>query len=262
MKKIFKLIFVLLLIVSSAMAQDKSKYNILLTGASFASPQNGWFEIACQHLNAKPINRAIGGESIANTANRMIDSTLYSVEELDNLDAFVIMQVHNRDVFDNSQLVENYQDYATPFDRSNYAKAFDYVIKRYITECYNLKDNPKSKYYGSKSGKPVMIVLCTNWHDARITYNTSVRQLAEKWGFPLVEFDKYIGFSKNNPHPVTGEQQSLLFATDTQTIEGTKYGQHPYRGTDQYIQQLMASIFTDVMRKILPLEDISNTKIE
>ena len=254
-KNILKLTIVLLLACNNITAQETSQYNILLTGASFASPQNGWFEIACQHLNATPINRAVGGEAIANTANRMIDSTLYTVEELDKLDAFVIMQVHNRDVFDNSQLKKNYKDYETPFDRGNYAKAYDYVIKRYITECYELKDNPKSKYYGTKSGKPVMIVLCTNWHDGRIIYNTSIRQLAEKWGLPLVEFDKYIGFSKNNPHPVTGEQQSLLFATDTQTIEGTKYGLHPYRGTDQYIQQLMAAIFADEMIKVLPLND-------
>lgn len=259
MKKstIWLLVFILYVASTGLYAQNnkielKNKYNILLTGASFASSFNGWFEIGCKELNATPVNRAIGGESIANTANRMIDSTLYSTQELDDMDAFVIMQVHNRDAFDESQLKVNYKDYETPFDRSNYAKAFDYVIKRYITECYELKDNSSSKYYGTKSGKPVVIVLCTNWHDARITYNTSIRQLADKWGFPLVEFDKYIGFSKNVSHPVTGEQTSLLFATDTQTIEGTKYGQHQERGEDKYIQQRMASIFVDLMKKILP----------
>ena len=239
---------------------ETQKYNILLTGASFASPQNGWFELGCEELDATPINRAVGGESIANTANRMIDGTLYTMQELDNMDAFVIMQVHNRDAFDESQLKSNYKDYKTPFDRDNYAKAFDYVIKRYITECYELKDNPKSQYYGSKSGKPVVIVLCTNWHDARITYNTSIRQLANKWGLPLVEFDKYIGFSKNVPHPVTGEQTSLLFATDTQTIEGTKYGLHPDRGHDKYIQQRMAAIYVDLMKKVLPTKEKAETK--
>lgn len=254
MKKLFfGIIFLFLFLNGQAVAQEKpTEYSILLTGASFASPQNGWFEIGCRHLNACPINRAVGGESIVNTAHRMIDSTLYSFDEFDKLDALVIMQVHNRDVFDESQLLPDYKEYVTPFDRSNYARVFDYVIKRYISECYELKDNPQSKYYGTKSGKPAVIVLCTDWHDARVTYNTAIRKLAAKWGLPLVEFDRYIGFSKNCPHPVTGQQFSLLYSKDSQTIEGTKYGWHPDRGEDKYIQQRMAAVFTDLMRKVLP----------
>lgn len=254
---LFILTFFSFLLSGKGTAQENStKYNILVTGASFASPQNGWFEIGCRHLNARAINRAVGGESIANTANKMEDGTLYSFEEFDNLDALVIMHVHNRDVFDESQILPNYKDYTTPFDRTNYAKIFDYVIKRYISECYELKNNPQSKYYGTKTGKPAVIILCTDWHDARTTYNTSIRKLAAKWGLPLVEFDKYIGFSKNTPHPVTGQQQSLLYSNDTQTIEGTKYGWHPNRGEDKYIQQRMAAIFAEVMRKVLPVKQL------
>lgn len=230
------------------------KYTILLTGASFASSQNTWFEMGCRSLNAEPLNKAVGGEAIANTANRMNDTTLYSAEELDKIDAFVIMQVHDRDVFDESQLLLNYKDYITPFDKSNYAAAYDYVIKRYLSECYELRNNPKSRYYKTKSGKPAVIVLCTNWHDARTIYNTSIRKLTQKWGLPLVEFDKYIGFSKNATHPVTGEQQSLLYAKDTQIIDGVLYGWHPLRGENEYIQQRMAAIFADLMRKVLPLK--------
>lgn len=252
---LFLCLLVSISIGSKVAAQETDKaYHILLTGASFASSHNGWFEIGCRHLNANAINRAVGGESIANTANRMIEGTLWSFEEFDKLDALVIMSVHNRDVFDPSQLLPDYKDYETPFDRSNYARVFDYVIKRYISDCYALKDNPQSAYYGTKAGKPAVIVLCTDWHDARTTYNTSVRKLAQKWGLPLVEFDTYIGFSKNSPHPVTGKQQSLLYAKDDQTIEGTKYGWHPDRGEDQYIQQRMAAIFVDLMKKVLPLK--------
>ncbi|MBB4034973.1 hypothetical protein GGR21_000860 [Dysgonomonas hofstadii] len=253
-KLIFISIFLLSFLNGHALLQDSTQYTILLTGASFASPQNGWFEIGCRKLKARPVNRAIGGESIANTANRMIDGTLYSFEELDNIDALVIMQVHNRNVFDESQLLSKYTDYPVPFDRSNYAAAYDYVIKRYISECYELKNNQESKYYGTKSGKPAVIILCTDWHDGRIIYNTSVRRLASKWGLPLVEFDTSIGFSKGSPHPVTGEQQSLLHAKDTQTIDGVKYGWHPNRGEDKYIQQRMAAIFTDLMKKVLPIK--------
>lgn len=237
-------------------AQDAvkpKKYTILLTGASFASANNGWFELACDSLNAEALNRAVGGEAIANTANRMQDGTLYSKDELERIDALVIMQVHNRDVFDESQLKERYQDYAVPFDRSNYAAAYDYVIKRYLSECYQLKFDEHSRYYRTPGGKPVLIVLCTDWHDGRTVYNESIRKLAVKWGFPLVEFDANIGFSKNNIHPVTGEQISLLYAKDKQTIDGVSFGWHPYPGRKQYIQQRMAAIFLAVMKRVLPL---------
>ncbi|WP_308502002.1 DUF5040 domain-containing protein [uncultured Alistipes sp.] len=254
MKKwLLSLLLLLFVLPGRAASPDSLKYTILLSGASFAVSQNGWFEIACRELGARPLNRAIGGESIADTANRMADGTLWSAEELDAMDAFVIMQVHNRDVFNPGGLKERYTDYAVPFDRSNYAAAFDYVIKRYITACYELKDNPASKYYGTPAGKPAVIVLCTDWHDGRVLYNDSVRRLAAKWGLPLVEFDRWIGFSRNTPHPVTGTQTSLLHAQDTQTIEGVTYGWHPQRGEDKYIQQRMAAIFVETMRRILPL---------
>lgn len=162
MKKLLTLLLALPLLWGHAAAQENAKYTILLTGASFASPQNGWFEIGCRQLDARALNRAIGGESIADTANRMAEGTLWNAGELDEMDALVIMQVHNRDVSATGGLKEKYTDYTTPFDRSNYAAAFDYVIKRYQSECYALKDDPKSKYYGTKSGKPAVIVLCTD----------------------------------------------------------------------------------------------------
>ncbi len=254
-----KLVLVLLtfIVITPLFCQEKTsacKYTLLLTGASFASPGNGWFELGCEKLDAVCLNRAIDGEAIANTANRMIDGTLYSPEELENIDALVIMQVHDKDVFEDSMLKAKYTDYPIPFDRSNYAAAYDYVIKRYITECYNLQFDEKSRYYGNKTGKPAVIVLCTHWHDARTQLNSSIRQLAAKWGLPLVEFDKNIGFSKVVPHPVTGEQISLIYAQDSQMTDGVKYGWHPKRGKDQYIQQRMASIFVDVMKRILPVK--------
>lgn len=240
-----------------AMAAEEAPapVEILLTGASFASPQNTWFEMGCRSLGARPINRAVGGEAIADTANRMAAGKLYSKAELEEIDALVIMQVHERDVFDPSQLKPAWTDYSTPFDRSNYAAAFDYVIKRYIAECYALRDEPTSRYHKTKAGKPAVIVLCTHWHDARVVYNTSVRQLANKWGLPLVEFDKYIGFSKNTPHPVTGEQVSLLYSTDKQVADGVTYGWHPARGENSHVQQRMAAIFADLMSRILLVPD-------
>lgn len=250
MKKLFLFIFLFVLVCVSA----QEKYNILMTGASFASYENGWFELGCKELNAVPLNKAVGAQAIADAANKMNEGTLYSKEELEIADAFVIMHVHNMDVFENSELKENYTDYKVPFDRSNYAAAYDYVIKRYISDCYNLKFDKDSKYYNTQSGKPVIIILSTHWHDARPIYNESVRLLAQKWGFPVIEFDKNIGFSRNTPHPVNKLQMSRLYADDnTETIDGVVYGWHQLRGEDKFIQQHMAAIFVDTMKKVLPL---------
>lgn len=256
MKRIQTLLLLLVAFTLSLTAQEPSRkhYTFLLSGASFASPNNGWFEVGCDLMDAKAINRAIGGEAIADAANHMIDGSLYSPEELEETDALIIMHVHDRDVFDESGLKAGYTDYSTPFDRSNYATAFDYVIKRYLTECYNLKDNANSQYYNTKSGKPAVVVLCTDWHDGRTTYNQSVRKLAAKWGFPLVEFDKLIGFSKQAIHPVTGKQVSFLYTDDQQKIEGEDFGWHPENGTDKYLQRRMGAIFADTMRKIFPIK--------
>ena len=61
MKKTFLTVLLFYIFTGIAVAQNLSKtteYKILLTGASFASPQNGWFEIGCRKLNAEAINRA------------------------------------------------------------------------------------------------------------------------------------------------------------------------------------------------------------
>lgn len=236
---------------SFAQENKKKSYTFLLSGASFAAEVNGWFEIGCERLDATALNRAKGGTAIADMANQMNGETLYSTEELDELDALIIMHVVDKDVYNEEELKDSYKDYKVPFDRSNYAAAFDYVIKRYISDCYNLKYNESSKYYNTENGKPAVIVLTTNWHDGRELYNDSVRILAKKWGLPLVEFDKYIGFSKETLHPVTGKHISLLYAKDKMTVRnGDVHGWHPLRGKEEYIQKRMASIFVAKMRQI------------
>ena len=95
-----------------------------------------------------------------------------------------------------------------------------------------------------------MIVFCTHWNDSRKIYNTSIRRLSEKWGIPVVEFDKYIGFSSNHKHPVTGDSFSLIFTDDNQVVHDRMQGWHPRHGENSYIQRRMAAIFADTMRKI------------
>ena len=198
-----------------SMSDEKKKLTVLLSGASFASVDNGWFELGCEALRAKGINRAIGGEAIADVANRMSRGDLYSREELDEVDVFVIMQVHNRDVYAPNELKKDYHEYALPFTRGNYAAAFDYVIKKYISDCYQLQFDKGSKYYGVKGGKPAVILLCT------------------------VE------------HPETHRQTSTLFADDTECIDGVEYGWHPNRGKDCYIQNRMAAVFVAQIQSLV-----------
>jgi len=116
----------------------------------------------------------------------MVEGTLYTVEELEDIEALVIMQVHDRNVFDGFGLRSGLDEYETPLARDDYTGAFDYVIRRYIADCYLLKDNPESKYYHVPGGKPAVIILSTHWHDAREAYNGSVRKLAANGVFHLL----------------------------------------------------------------------------
>lgn len=253
MKKIYILILILCCWAECSMGQTaKKELTILLSGASFASPDNGWFEQGCETLHAIGINRAIGGEAIADAANKMSKGELYSPKELDDIDIFVIMHVHNKDVYEERQLKVDYRDYSLPFTRENYAAAFDYVIKRYLSDCYRLQFEKTSKYYGVKGGKPSVIILCTHWHDARTVYNRTVRTLANKWGFPLIKFDEKIGFTHSVVHPETHQPFSILYADDTEKIGETVHGWHPKRGKDQFVQQRMAAIFVDMIRSLTP----------
>ena len=75
------------------------------------------FEVAAHDLGMHPVyldptGSQIGKkESIADTANRMAEGTLWNAGELDEMDALVIMQVHNRDVSATGGLKEKYTDY-------------------------------------------------------------------------------------------------------------------------------------------------------
>jgi len=253
MKKIY--IFLLGLICSFSVFSAESKYHFMLTGASFAVPENGWFELSCKAFDAEAINKSVSGEAIYHTANRMATNTFYSTAELERTDAFIIMQVHNQNVADDTWLKEDYTQYTIP--TTNYAVAYDYVIKKYKDDCYKLKDDPTSKYYGTANGKPAVIVLCTHWHDARTTYNSAIRVLAQKWNLPLVEWDTNIGFTKDVLE--NGVQPSLQYAKDTEVINGVTYAWHPLRGQEQPIQKKLSAVFNAAMEQIVGVIPVSAT---
>lgn len=226
--------------------------NILLTGASFASPSNEWFGYVCKNLNVTGYNKAVSGETMQHTSQKIHDGILYSQTEFEDFDVFLIFHSHNQAVNNTANIKTDYNDYTFPItDRS---AQWDYVLKKYAADCYAARLNPDSRWYGTKYGKPYMVVVCTHWHDARTTFNDSIRELQKKWGFILCEFDTRIGFSKNQVHPVTGEQVSILHCDnpsgDTEVINGVTYGWHPTRNKGAWIQHQMASIVESAIRNL------------
>lgn len=210
--------------------------SLCIVGASFAYPENCWFEMACERLNLKPINKAISGTDIIDTAQSMKDNTLFTREELDSFATFVIMHTHNYDICSEVGV------------HAPFAAAYDYVIRGYIAMCQALENNSDSKWYGVEGGKPVDILICTHWHNARKYFNRSVREFAKKWDcVRLCKFDEQIGFTMDKPDAKTGKQISVFFAhpdaNATEIIDGVEYGWHLKRGRDSEIQQRMADIF-------------------
>lgn len=238
----------LLSFAALAVQAQNYDHHFLLAGASFAVPENGWFELVCDAFNAEPLNKAVGGDAIKHTASDMFLDRFYTTEELDRIDAFIIMHVHNQDVASTNGIKENYEEY-TYDEIQQYNTAYDYVIKRYKADCYNLKFNPESRYYQTENGKPATIILCTHWHDSRITYNQSIRTLAERWQLPLVEWDENIGFTRKVVD-ADGRQPSIKYAADTEKIYDITFGWHPMRGKEQYIQQKMASICMEKLTEL------------
>ncbi|MDR0713551.1 MAG: DUF5040 domain-containing protein, partial [Bacteroidales bacterium] len=181
-----KRLILIFLVAFHAMQTNAEDYDPLffITGASFAVPENGWFEIVSEAFGAQAINRAVENEAIMQTAVKMYNGTLYSQEELEQIDAFIIMHVHNKNVANTEWIKEDYNEYTLSTLSANYSVAYDYVIKKYKDDCRSLKDNPASAYYGSEDGKPAVIFLCTHWHDSRTTYNPDIRTLAQRWNLP------------------------------------------------------------------------------
>lgn len=248
--------------------------SILGFGASFmrgnatgAGSNNSWLHILADSLGCTAINDALGGSNIMYHANRLFNSQIYTDSQVDNIDAIVIMHAHDKDVFTLpsefvNYSVEDYESNVLPFATTTgaaendvvYAKAFDYVIKKIFSINFSHKYDTlymdsMAQYVGTNYFKPTQILLVTHWHDQREVYNKSVRKLASKWGFPLIQLDKKIGFTKNNNNPAFKNQPSLEFvgniggASPVEKISGVAYGWHPMCGNNEvFIQRKIAAI--------------------
>lgn len=144
-----------------------------------------------------------------------------------------------------------------------YAAGYDYLLKKYALDCYNLRLNPDSKYYGTKSGKPVVIVCTTQWHDGYVRFNDSVKIMAKRHGAIVCNVADNVGFSYLQIDPTNDDSirwgalhcnnAAIGSGNDTETIpiHGVMYtdmGWHPTRQWDSYIQMKRAQILAETMR--------------
>lgn len=144
-----------------------------------------------------------------------------------------------------------------------YAAGYDYLLKKYALDCYNLRLNPDSKYYGTKSGKPVVIVCTTQWHDGYVRFNDSVKIMAKRHGAIVCNVADNVGFSYLQTDPTNDDSirwgalhcnnAAIGSDNDAETIpiHGVMYtdmGWHPTRQWDSYIQMKRAQILAETMR--------------
>lgn len=254
--------------------EDKFKNNlaakgILLLGASFSYSGNVWFANACDKLGVNGINQSVSGSSILNDANRLINGELFT--DIEDFDILAIMHVLNYTVTNlGDRASYTWQDYEADADFVAAAQndtrssewlscAFDYVLKKYAYLCYQRKEVTTSKWYGTPYGKPVIVAICSSWHDVRQYYNNSAKALCEKWGYHFIDIASQIGFSCQTLSPATGEQPSIMYAHDTQSVSFTMgeqtvtqtVGWHPLRSTtNTYTQDRISEIFANEVAKL------------
>lgn len=258
---------------------------ILLSGASIACDQNGFFEYACKKLDLQGTNVSIPSVNAMWLANELFSNGSAYNEH----DVLLLSHTHNYDVFTLPNIaanwnVDDYETYVIPYTGNStvssqptygfladteynidgeqitftanelYAMAFDYIIKKWSKLCYSLKGTPG---YDAKHGKPIQIALFTFWHDARPTYNMTIRQLSVKWNIPLIADDEQIGFTKDIKNPETNNSYSLLYISDewadTYTLveyPRQNFATHPYKVKDtQYWSQWQSG---DIQLEYLP----------
>ena len=252
-----------LLLCSCNVFEDTNDYIdshtvVAAMGASLMSPDNNWFIDACTMLECGAYNKAICGTKPVDYAEKLWKNSYCTEAEFDNIDILAIQFANAGDVFTCDDFKEKSADYTkgfnrfskeNPFSIYNNAQLLAYILKFWQEKCQNQKYHSSSKWFNSTEGKPFKVILVTHWHDARTSYNESIRKLAKKWNIQVCEFDTNIGFSKNEPL-ADGTQPSVAYARDTEVIDNIVYGWHPLVGKEgTEIQARMANIFAETLLK-------------
>ena len=235
-------------------APDDNKHIVVATmGASLMSPSNGWVEMACEQLHVTCLNKAVSSRMPWHFAQELYKNEYATQKELAAIDILLIQFANCYDVHgDPAKLLPTADDYTRNYSESSdemfqeysYAQQIDYILKKWQEICEQYK-------------KPMHVIFVTHWHDGRVVYNKSVRMLAQRWNADVCELDKHIGFSKNQPLS-DGSQPSILYAKDTEEINGVIYGWHPLRGEKgKYIQSKMASILYDKLDEYIKTNNVN-----
>ncbi len=219
------------------------KIVVATMGASLMYYENGWVEQACKELGYECFNKAVSGETTLHFAQKIWRNEYAADDELDMIDVVLIQFANCHDVYGDSttfyQTADEYTKNYTvqtdkPFYEYSHAQRIDYILKKWQQLC-------------EQRHKPMHVIFVTHWHDGRVTYNESVRKLAQRWNTGVCEIDKNIGFTKYHPLP-DGTQPSVLYATDTEFIDDIEYGWHPLRGDEgKDIQGRMADILENCL---------------
>lgn len=257
--------------------KDKMAFII---GASITIDANGWFQNACRQSGYKGINVAVSGISIMHDANKIWRGTLYTEEELENMDVFIISHTHNYNILTPDKLRNTVADYENGLDptdsnqyvvpitpgnaqgttinvAANYAMAYDYLIKKYMDDCYKLRLKSGSKYYGTKCGKLPKIIICSYWQDDYVVFNESSKLLAKKFNLTYCDFANNSGFSykQTDPNDPNSIRISALYCNNSSygssndthdiLINGVLYtnmGWHPTRDINSKLSKQMGNI--------------------
>lgn len=226
---------------------DNKTNSSLMVGASFAFDGNVWYKESYDYLGGIGINKAVSGHSINDIAVLIRDNKLYNISDLDSFNHLVIYLTHNVDVF-GGEIRDTLSDYESNWESISNSGFWDYILKKYYSDCRALQNNAESTYYNVPYGKPVSIVVFTHWHDGRVIFNDSIRKLRDKWGFNLIELDRKIGFSKEQLNPVSKDQISKMYAVDLEQIGNSVYGWHPLReGEVLYVQDRTRDVFINTI---------------
>ena len=246
---------------------EQAHTTVMAMGASLMASGNSWFTDGCNQLECGSYNKAVSGTMPEYFAEKLWRGSFCSDVEFENTDILAIQFANTGDVYNANNLIAMTADYYDDFDLSKpdnpftqytYAQNLDFILKFWKDKCEQQEFNENSKWFGIAGGKPFKVILITHWHDARVTYNESIRLVAEKWNLPVCEFDKNIGFTKDKPL-ADGTQVSILYAQDTEVIDNVKYGWHPKQGkSGKEIQSRMANIFVDALVKSGYLNEYEN----
>lgn len=153
-----------------------------------------------------------------------------------------------------------------PEVNERYAAGYDYLIKKYRQECYNLKDNPDSKWYGSEYGKPCTIIICSHWHDGYVVFNEAAKTVCDRTGAIYSDTASYNGWTWRTTDP--DDPNSIRWSAEVcnnasyggsndlhnEPINGVIYtnmGFHPTRDVNSEFNKRRASVFKETLRTLL-----------